>query len=229
MTKEKMNRNRINGIYAITPETEDTDRLVAKVAAAIAGGIRLIQYRNKKGSAQLRRYQCEALFECVQAVNATLIINDDWQLAADVRAHGVHLGRDDAAVARARRVLGPGKIIGVSCYNDLVRAREQEQAGADYVAFGSFFPSATKPDAVAAPLDLLSDARSRLKVPVVAIGGIDRYNAPALLEAGADAIAVLSALFSVEDVEQEARAFARLSAQRNLQFQNESENRYVKQ
>jgi len=224
-----MNRNRINGIYAITPETEDTDRLVAKVAAAIAGGIRLIQYRNKKGSAQLRRYQCEALFECVQAVNATLIINDDWQLAADVRAHGVHLGRDDAAVARARRVLGPGKIIGVSCYNDLVRAREQEQAGADYVAFGSFFPSATKPDAVAAPLDLLSDARSRLKVPVVAIGGIDRYNAPALLEAGADAIAVLSALFSVEDVEQEARAFARLSAQRNLQFQNESENRYVKQ
>ena len=224
-----MNRTRINGIYAITPEMEDTDQLVAKVAAALAGGIRLIQYRNKKGSAQLRRHQCEALSECVRTVNATLIINDDSQLASDVRAHGVHLGKDDATVAQARRVLGPGKIVGVSCYNDLARAREQEEAGADYVAFGSFFPSVTKPNAVAASLDLLFEARSRLKVPVVAIGGIDRNNAPALLEGGADAIAVLSALFSVEDVEQEARAFARLSAQRNLQFQNESENRYVKQ
>ena len=217
---ETMNRSPISGIYAITPETEDTAQLSAKVFAALAGGIRLVQYRNKTASAQLRRYQCEALSECMRAVGATLIVNDNAQLAADVQAHGVHLGKDDATVVQARRLLGPDRIIGVSCYNDLALAREQERAGADYVAFGSFFPSVTKPDAVAASLDLLSVARIQLEVPVVAIGGIDRNNAAQLLDGGADAVAVLSALFSVEDTEQEARAFARLNARRSLQTQN---------
>lgn len=215
-----MNRSPISGIYAITPEMDDTAQLLAKVSAALAGGIRLVQYRNKKGSARLRRHQCEGISERVRAVDAALIINDDIQLAADVQAHGVHLGKDDATLAQARRLLGPGKLIGVSCYNNLARAREQEMAGADYVAFGSFFPSVTKPDAVAASLDLLLAARSELRVPVVAIGGIDRNNAAQLFEAGADAVAVLSALFSVGDTEQEALAFTRLSAQRTLQTQN---------
>lgn len=215
-----MNRSPISGIYAITPEMEDTAQLLAKVSAALAGGVRLIQYRNKTGSAQLRRHQCEALSECVRAVDATLIVNDDVQLAADVEVHGVHLGKDDATVAQARRLLGPDRIVGVSCYNDLALAREQECAGADYVAFGSFFPSATKPDAVAASLNILSVARTQLRVPVVAIGGIDRNNAANLFESGADAIAVLSALFSVGDTEQAAHAFTNLNALRNLQIQN---------
>jgi len=222
-----MNRRPISGIYAITPELEDTAQLLARVSAALAGGIRLIQYRNKTGSARLQRSQCEILFECVRAVDATLIINDDAQLAADVGAHGVHLGKDDATIADVRRLLGPDRIIGVSCYNSLERAREQERAGADYVAFGSFFPSVTKPDAVAASLDLLSAAHTQLKVPVVAIGGIDRNNAMRLFDAGADAVAVLSALFSADDIEQEARAFTRLQSQRILQSRYETENRYV--
>ena len=222
-----MNRSPISGVYAITPELEDTARLLARVSAALAGGIRLIQYRNKTGSARLRRSQCEAMLESVRAVDGTFIINDDAQLAADVGAHGVHLGRDDATIAQARRLLGPDRIIGVSCYNSLDRAREQERAGADYVAFGSFYPSVTKPDAVAASLDLLSSARTQLTVPVVAIGGIDRSNAVRLLDGGADAVAVLSALFSVDDTEQEARAFTRLQAQRKLQTRHGTENRYV--
>ncbi len=214
-----MSRSPISGIYAITPETEDTAKLVASVSAALAGGIRLVQYRNKDGSTQLRRHQCEALRACVQAVGGTLIVNDDSKLAVDVCADGVHLGKDDGSVSNARRMLGPGKIIGVSCYNDLARARSLEEVGADYVAFGSFFPSKTKPVTVSASLDLLSRAKSQMRVPVVAIGGIDRRNAKRLLDGGADAIAVLSALFSVDDVEQEARAFTRLHAQPNLQFQ----------
>jgi len=214
-----MKRSRISGIYAITPDTEDTAQLIANVSAALAGGIRLVQYRNKSGSAQLRRYQCEALLERVQAVSATLIVNDDTQLALDMRASGVHLGKGDGSVADARRLLGRDAIIGVSCYNDFDRAREQEQAGADYVAFGSFYPSITKPAAVSASLDLLSLAKSQLRIPVVAIGGIDRNNAMLLLESGADAVAVVSALFSVDDIVQEAHAFTRLVAQRSLQFQ----------
>jgi thiamine-phosphate pyrophosphorylase len=217
--KGTMTHSLISGIYAITPETEDTTQLLTKVSAALAGGIRLIQYRNKTGSAQLRRRQCEALSRSVQAVGATLIVNDDAQLAADVLAHGVHLGEDDATVAQARRVLGPDGIIGVSCYNNLGRARQQELAGADYVAFGSFFPSVTKPGAVTASPDLLVAARSQLKVPVVAIGGIDRNNAAQLLNSGADAVAVLSALFSVENTEEAARALVGLAAQRSLQTQ----------
>lgn len=207
-----MNRSRISGIYAITPEMDDTTGLVTKVSAALAGGVRLVQYRNKNGSAKLRRYQCEAVLERVQAVSGTLIVNDDPQLAVDVRVDGVHLGKDDGTVANARRLLGPDKIIGVSCYNDLSRARQQEEAGADYVAFGSFFPSKTKPAAVSASLDLLLRAKSLLTIPMVAIGGIERNNAKRLLDGGADAVAVLSALFCVDDVVHEARAFTRLSA-----------------
>jgi thiamine-phosphate pyrophosphorylase len=216
---QTMNRSRINGTYAITPETEDTAQLVANIGAALAGGVRLVQYRNKSGSPRLRHSQCEALLECLQPVDAALIVNDDPQLALDVQAHGVHLGREDGSVAQARRILGDGKIIGVSCYNDLERARDQEYAGADYVAFGSFFVSVTKPAAVSASPKLLSRAKSQLGVPIVAIGGINTENAMRLIECGADAIAVLSALFSADDVTQQARIFSRLFVQRDLQAQ----------
>ena len=214
-----MKRSPVSGIYAITPETKDTAALVAKVEAALAGGIRFVQYRNKTGSDRLRREQCAALLTHLRAVDGTLIVNDSSQLASDVDADGVHLGKDDETVAEARRRLGPDRIIGASCYNDVARARALQAAGVDYVAFGSFFPSLTKPAAVAASMDLLARAKSELKVPVVAIGGITKDNAEALIEAGADAIAVVSALFSSDEVEQEARALASLFAKTSMQLQ----------
>ena len=214
-----MKRNPVSGIYAITPETKDTAALVAKVVAALAGGIRLVQYRNKTGSDRLRREQCAALLTHLRAVDGTLIVNDSSQLASDVDADGVHLGKDDETVAEARRRLGPDRIIGASCYNDVARARALQAAGVDYVAFGSFFPSLTKPAAVAASMDLLARAKSELKVPVVAIGGINKDNAVALIEAGADAIAVVSALFSSDDVEQEARVLSSLIGTRSMHLQ----------
>lgn len=211
-----MKRSRVSGIYAITPETGNTPELLANVAAALAGGVRTVQYRNKTGSARLRRAQCGALVELLHQSDGTLIVNDDSCLAVDVQADGVHLGKDDESLADARRRVGFEKIIGVSCYNDLARARAMQAAGADYVAFGSFFPSRTKPAAVRAPLELLSRAKSELSIPVVAIGGIDKDNAAGLIERGADALAVSSALLCVDDVEQEARALCGLMTDRSF-------------
>jgi thiamine-phosphate pyrophosphorylase len=130
------------------------------------------------------------------------------RLADLVGADGVHLGRDDGTVREARLILGPDKLIGVSCYADLGRARQAEQEGADYVAFGSFFPSTTKPDAVPAPLPLLAVAREKLALPIVAIGGITLENCAQLVEAGASAVAVLSALYGATDIRTTAAAFA---------------------
>jgi thiamine-phosphate pyrophosphorylase len=216
-----MKRGRVSGVYAITPEIVDTPRLVAIVAAALTGGVRIVQYRNKTGSVGLRQFQCAALVELLQDINGTLIVNDDSRLAADVDAHGVHLGKDDDSLADARGRLGADKIIGVSCYNDLARARALQAAGADYVAFGSFFPSKTKPAAVCASLELLSRAKTELSLPVVAIGGINRDNAIRLIERDVDALAVLSALFCVDDVEREARVLSSLMTDRNSQLQEQ--------
>jgi thiamine-phosphate pyrophosphorylase len=139
-----------------------------------------------------------------------LIVNDSVALAREVAADGVHLGREDGDVAAARRALGPAAVIGVSCYDELQRARDARAAGADYVAFGSFFPSPTKPGAVRASLDLLRQARRELDLALVAIGGIGAQNAAGLIDAGADALAVVSALFDATDVEAQARRISRL-------------------
>jgi thiamine-phosphate pyrophosphorylase len=215
-----MKRSRISGVYAITPEMEHTAGLIEKVDAAIAGGVRLFQYRNKSASGQLRREQCNALRGMVKDSGGMLIVNDDWQLALDVGADGVHLGIDDGPVEEARAALGPEIIIGVSCYDDVDRARGLEAAGADYVAFGSFYPSLIKPAAVRPPIALLSRAKSRLHVPVVAIGGIDENNAPVLVEAGADAVAVLSSLFNSDDVKERARRLGRAIASKKTEYQS---------
>ena len=200
-----MKDGRISGIYAITPEDGHTASLLEKVTAALAGGVRFFQYRNKSGSGKFRREQCKAVLGAVRTFGGTLIVNDDYRLALDVGAEGVHLGVDDGSIESARRVLGPEAIIGVSCYASLDRAADLQGAGADYVAFGSFFPSLTKPDAVRAPIELLSSAKSRLSVPVVAIGGINKNNARLLTDSGADAVAVLSSLFAADGVAQQAR------------------------
>jgi thiamine-phosphate pyrophosphorylase len=200
---------RLFGLYAVTPDTADTAQLVAQVAAAIRGGAAATQYRNKLADASLKRAQAVALAGCHAGRDALFIINDDPALAAAVDADGVHLGEDDGSVAAARGIVGPERIIGVSCYDDFARAEAAVAAGADYVAFGSFFASTVKPGARRASLALLERGRG-LGVPVVAIGGITQGNAPMLFDAGAAAVAVISAVFAQPDdggVERAARAF----------------------
>jgi len=198
---------RIAGLYAVTPDLEDTDDLAARVAAALAGGAAAIQYRNKTADATLKRAQALALAR-VQAIRGGLfIVNDDAALAVEAGADGVHIGMDDAGIADAREIVGPDRLVGVSCYNDLALATMAVADGADYVAFGSFFPSSVKPDARCASVELLGPARS-LGVPVVAIGGITAANTPALVRAGASAVAVITAVFHAADVEAAARAIA---------------------
>lgn len=198
----------MSGLYALTPDMADSRLLEARVKSALAGGAFAVQYRNKGAPDALRREQALALRGICAAASAPLIVNDDVELAAEVDADGVHLGRDDAGVAVARGRLGARALIGVSCYDSLARAQEGVEAGADYIAFGSFYASNIKPDAVRATPALLSEAKRRWNVPVVAIGGITPENAAPLLAAGADAVAVISAVFDADDVQAAAHSFA---------------------
>lgn len=186
------------GLYVLTRDEPDTDRLVQDVRAAIAGGACMVQYRNKRAAAELRAQQAAALLQVCRASHVPLVINDDVALAQSVNADGVHLGAQDDAPSEARRLLGPGAIIGVSCYDDLERAEAAATAGASYLAFGAFHVSSTKPHASRASLETLRQA-ARFALPRVAIGGILPENAEALLNAGADFLAVSAAVFADPD------------------------------
>ena len=207
MTSHRRN-SPIKGLYAITPDETDTAELLRKTRLALAGGARVIQYRNKTAGEVLRLEQAGALRKLAREFSVPLIINDDAGLALSVDAEGVHLGNDDGGIAAARAILGNSKLIGVSCYNRMALAHDAVRQGADYVAFGSFFASAVKPGAVAASLDLLRQARSEIDLPLVAIGGITLLNCAQLLEAGANALAVISAVFSAQDIQGAARQFS---------------------
>ena len=205
----------MKGLYAITPETTDCARLEASVQAlfaAAAGNCAALQYRSKSTPQSLRLEQARRLAALARASRVPFIVNDDVRLALAVGADGVHIGRDDGDVSAARAAL-PGKLLGVSCYDSIAAARSAVAAGADYVAFGSVFSSTTKPGAVRAPLALFRQAKA-LGVPLVAIGGITAQNAPAVLDAGADALAVISELFDARDIAAKAREFAQLFATR---------------
>jgi len=201
----------ISGLYAIAPEEPDTAELLRRVRLALRGGVRVLQYRNKLGNTALRLEQAKALRALTREYGVPLIINDDAALAGQVDAEGVHLGSEDGSVVAARAVLGSGKIIGVSCYNRLNLAHQAASQGADYVAFGAFFASTTKPDAQGATLELLRQARNEIKLPLVAIGGITIENGASVLAAGADALAVISALFDAEDILSAAQRLANLN------------------
>ena len=208
------NAPRIRGLYAIADSACLNDiRLVPAVREAIAGGARVVQYRDKRHDARARLAQANELASLCTETGVTFIVNDDVQLAANCGADGVHLGAEDATVATARKRLGAGAIIGVSCYNDFSRAQAAAGAGADYVAFGSFYPSRTKPAAVRANTDLLQHARRDLTLAVVAIGGITPENGAALVHAGAHALAVIDGLFGARDVRATAECFAALFQQ----------------
>lgn len=195
----------LRGVYAITPDEPDTDRLVQLVAGAIAGGVCGVQYRCKSADRRLRIEQGSALVALCRRHRVPLIVNDSAEIASLVDADGVHLGRDDGSIAEARAMLGSGKLIGASSHDRLELALDAQAAGADYVAFGSFFPSRVKPQAPRPPLDLLTRARRVLEIPVVAIGGITAANAPQVIRAGAHAIAVISAIFSAPEPRLAAR------------------------
>lgn len=199
----------IRGLYAVTPDLADTTELSRLVAAALGGGAALVQYRNKHADADLRTAQAERLLSLCRNRGVPLIINDHLDLCLAIGADGLHLGGNDGDIAQARQALGD-KLLGVSCYASFERAQSAQALGADYVAFGSCFGSNTKPDAVRAPLTLLARAAQELAVPVVAIGGITIDNASLAIEAGADSIAVINALFAAADVRQTAARFSTL-------------------
>ena len=204
---------KLRGLCAVTLDDPLLPRLSALVRAALDGGTPFVQYRNKMASRPLRRAQAAEMLRICRASGAKLIINDDVWLAVEIGADGAHLGRDDApggSLVAAREALGPKRILGVSCYNELERGAEAAAAGADYLAFGSMFPSRTKPGAVRAPLELLGEARRRFGLPVAAIGGITPDNAPQVIAAGADMLAVVSDLFDAMDIKARAEAYQAL-------------------
>ena len=199
-------KDRLKGLYAITDE-----RLIAEeyfseaIEAALQGGASIIQYRDKSADQQKRLRQAQTLRALCTRYDATCIINDDIELAKVVNADGVHLGQDDIKIAHARQSLGDKAIIGISCYNDIELALTAEKNSADYVAFGTMFSSPTKPDAVTAGLDIISQAKKQLSVPVCAIGGITEENIYQLVQHQGDMVAVISSLFAADDIKHRAR------------------------
>jgi thiamine-phosphate pyrophosphorylase len=196
----------LRGLYAITPDIADTNALARKVEAALKAGIAMLQYRNKAISKDKRLLQAKALAALARGYGIPFIVNDDVEVALTVAANGAHLGKNDGDLKSARGKLA-GKILGASCYNDLQAARAAVAAGADYVAFGSVFPSPTKPGAVRAPLSLFE---SDLGVPLCAIGGVTLANAPVLIGAGASLLAVISDLFEAPDIAARAAEYRKL-------------------
>lgn len=205
-----MKRRKINGLYAITPDLSDTADLLDKTQQVLEGGARLIQYRNKSAHDALRREQAGVLLQLCKEYKVPLIINDHIELADALDADGVHVGRYDGSIAEARRQLGRNKIVGASCYNNLDRALRAEESGADYVAFGAFFPSRTKTDTVPVTTHLIDQAKQKVTVAVVGIGGIRLANAATVIQSGCDAIAVCNDLFATENIQAQARQYNRL-------------------
>jgi thiamine-phosphate pyrophosphorylase len=202
----------LRGLYVITDNRlTPHDRLQECVEQALRGGAGIIQYRDKHSNDVTRLEEANALNRLCRDYDALFIVNDDLPLARKCAAHGVHLGRDDDVLASARDFLGPDYIIGASCYNRMDLAEEAVKTGADYIAFGRFFPSGTKPDAVQADMALLQQARA-LNVPICAIGGITEANAASLIAAGADMIAVVEGVFGQPDITAAAARLASLFA-----------------
>ena len=200
----------MTGLYAITPDLADSGELLRKVEAALEGGARALQYRNKVADSALRLEQARGLARLCRSHHVPLIINDHLELALEVEAEGLHIGAEDGSAAGARRRLGPDRILGVTCYRKIENALEAARIGASYVAFGGFFASPVKGGSGGAPMTILGEAKRATGLPVVAIGGITVDNAPQLIAAGADSVAVITAVFGAADVKAAARQFSAL-------------------
>jgi thiamine-phosphate pyrophosphorylase len=206
-----LNTEPLHGLYAITDAQLLADsHFVEGVTQALEGGARIIQYRDKSHQLDRRLNQARALRTICTRHHALLIINDDVALAKQVHADGVHLGLDDSGIAQARAQLGADSLIGISCYNRFELAERAAFEGADYIAFGAFYDSPTKPAAVKAGIDLITRAKQQLDIPVCTIGGITLENAAPLVQAGADMLAVISGVFAARDITAQARHFSGL-------------------
>ncbi|HET7125806.1 MAG TPA: thiamine phosphate synthase [Lysobacter sp.] len=201
MSKPRLER----GLYLVTPDARGPARLRERVAPLLPFAA-CLQLRCKSMEGDALRETASLLLTACREAGVPFIVNDDARLAREVGADGVHLGEHDGGIAEARALVGDDAIIGVSCYDDLQRARDAAAAGADYIAFGAFFPSPTKPNARRASTDLLR-ASAGLDLPRVAIGGITPDNAHPLVAAGADLVAVVSGVFDAPDPIRAARAY----------------------
>jgi len=200
----------MRGLYLVTPDWEDTDRLLDATGRALQAGAVLVQYRNKSASSALREEQAAALVALCRRHGRPLVINDHVELCTRLDADGVHVGGTDAPVAAVRAALGNGKIVGASCYGNYALAEAAQDAGASYVAFGGFYPSKVKVYEVSTRLDIVAQAKAQLAVPVVVIGGMTAANARPLVALGSDMVAAISSVYLAPDVDAAAREFAGL-------------------
>jgi thiamine-phosphate pyrophosphorylase len=202
----------LKGLYLVTPDWDDTERLVAVSEAGLKGGAALLQYRHKTAGEALRREQAAALLALCRRHGKPFIINDYPELCIELDADGVHVGGTDAAVAAVRQQVGPGRIVGASCYGSMELAHAAQAAGASYVAFGGFYPSRIKKYEVSTQVDIVTRAGSEIALPNVVIGGMTRDNAVPLVAAGADMVAVISSVYFADDPESAARELCGLFA-----------------
>ena len=200
----------IKGLYAITPDMADLNTLVHKTQLAIEGGAFMVQYRSKKQDHAVKMQQCAAILRLCREYGVPCIVNDDVEMCRILEADGVHLGENDDNIAEVRHILGEDAIIGSSCYDQLDRAKQAQKEGATYVAFGAVFPTPTKPNAPRATLELLREAKREIHIPIVAIGGITVNNAHDVIEAGVDAIAVITSLFEAKTIKETAETFLKM-------------------
>ena len=200
----------MRGLYLVTPNWDDTERLIATTDAALGAGAALVQYRHKEAAPALRKEQATALLALCRRHDRPLVINDHLDLCQDIDADGVHLGHTDQGVRAARALLGPGKIVGASCYGELALARAAVQDGASYVAFGGFYPSPVKKYTFVTPPELLDQARAELSLPIVIIGGMTPANAAPLVARGIDLVAAITSVYGARDPAGAARAFGAL-------------------
>lgn len=200
----------MKGLYLVTPDWDDTEKLVAASEQAIAGGASMLQYRHKTATHELRMEQAAALLAVCRRVNVPLIINDHSALCEQLDADGIHVGGTDASVAQVRVKLGKDKIVGASCYGDLQLARDAAAAGASYVAFGGFYPSRVKKYEVTTPPDIITRALSEIDLPLCVIGGMTPHNARPLIALGAHSVAAISSVYAAANHQAAAEEFAAL-------------------
>jgi thiamine-phosphate pyrophosphorylase len=212
MTNENKSANALRGLYLVTPDWDDTQKLLAVTEQALKGGVALLQYRHKTASETLRREQAGALQTLCRKYKTPFVINDHIDLCMAIDADGIHVGGTDKAVAEVRAMIGADKILGASCYGDLALAQAAEKAGASYVAFGGFYPSKVKKYPVTTPPTILSDWKAQGKLPSVVIGGMTRDNSVPLVKNGADMVAVISSVYLADDAQKAAQELTALFA-----------------
>lgn len=200
----------MKGLYIVTPDWDDTQKLLDVTESALRGGAALVQYRHKTAGPALRQEQADRLLKLCRRYQRPFIINDYVDLCVALNADGVHVGGTDASVAQIRAALGPGKLVGASCYGSLQLARDAHQAGASYVAFGGFYLSRVKKYPVTTPPDIIAQSKAAIPLPTVVIGGMTQENAAQLVASGADMVAAISSVYMAADPEAAARGFARL-------------------